>query len=261
LTTKGIVDPLPFLWALALQNATLSGAVQAYGGDKKGGGDEEGMGSEGGGVRIVLVAPMRNVAATIRRTVGSLLSQKYRRWVGVFVDDASEDGGVEVGEEAAGGDGRIIFLRGDERRWSLENIRRGVAAVGGGGEDVVAILDGDDWLFNSSALGVVAAAYEGGGCWMTYGSMLYFPVGRIGAFGREIPPWVIDAHTLRAFEWVTTHLRTFRRFLFDRIRPEDLRDDDGSLLKTSGDLALMVRGRGRGRGKGRGKGGGFQGRP
>ena len=38
---------------------------------------------------------------------------------------------------------------------------------------------------------------------------------------------------------VTSHLRTFRKQLWDRIKDEDLRDTDGEYYKTAWDLAFM----------------------
>ena len=39
--------------------------------------------------------------------------------------------------------------------------------------------------------------------------------------------------------WVTSHLRTFRKSLWDRIEDKDLRGDDGQYFKVAWDLAFM----------------------
>ena len=39
--------------------------------------------------------------------------------------------------------------------------------------------------------------------------------------------------------WVTSHLRTFRSWLWHKIKDEDLRDNDGNYFKVAWDLAFM----------------------
>jgi hypothetical protein len=45
---------------------------------------------------------------------------------------------------------------------------------------------------------------------------------------------------IRNHDWVTSHLRTWRAFLYRAINPADLRDHDGNYWRMSGDQAFML---------------------
>ena len=80
---------------------------------------------------------------------------------------------------------------------------------------IVALLDGDDWLAHPDALAAVAYLHEAG-AWVTYGSFEYSD-GRKGFAGE------LDTHQpVRAQAWKSTHLKTMRAGLFQRLLPADL---------------------------------------
>src|SRR5258708_6328395 len=58
------------------------------------------------------------------------------------------------------------------RRYSLRNLVDAIGRSKAGPEDVIAMLDGDDWFASRDALQIIAETYERSGCWMTYGSWL-----------------------------------------------------------------------------------------
>ncbi len=98
-------------------------------------------------------------------------------------------------------------------------------------ETVVVALDGDDWLASPTALATVAKAHAEG-TWVTYGSFR-FADGRPGFAGPT------QADHVRELPWTTTHLKTFRAGLFQRIQREHLLDATGAPLYHARDMALM----------------------
>ena len=40
--------------------------------------------------------------------------------------------------------------------------------------------------------------------------------------------------------WLATHLRTWKRWLWDLVNDDDLRDDDGRYFRVAVDLAVMI---------------------
>lgn len=121
-----------------------------------------------------------------------------------------------------------------ERQYVLKNtvdaIRRSGAEYG----DVIAILDGDDQLARYDALSIVAKQYERG-AWVTYGSF----VSNRYPYPSMMPAYPEGAD-LRSHTWLGTHLRTFKRGLFDLIHDEDFKDDGGEWLTCCPDLAIML---------------------
>jgi len=93
---------------------------------------------------VAVVIPVRDRAVMVREAIASVLTQTYRDWGLVVVDDGSRDGSARAAEEALVGCG--------ERATVLRRSPRGVAAarnVGASAIDSawVAFLDSDDlWL-------------------------------------------------------------------------------------------------------------------
>jgi hypothetical protein len=98
-------------------------------------------------------------------------------------------------------------------------------------DEVIAWIDGDDWLATDHALATVAEAHRAGAL-VTYGSFMYAN----GASGFAAQA---DADP-RNGSWTTTHLKTFRAGLIKRIRDEDLRQTYGSYITLAIDQAIMI---------------------
>jgi hypothetical protein len=81
--------------------------------------------------------------------------------------------------------------------------------------EVVAWVDGDDWLAHDSALAYVERAYQDPDVRLTYGSYECAD----GRPGLCAPYRTTD---YRKEVWRASHLKTFRAGLFQRIKPEDL---------------------------------------
>jgi hypothetical protein len=94
--------------------------------------------------------------------------------------------------------------------------------------EVVALVDGDDWLAHDKALARVARLHAEG-AWLTYGSFRYSD-GRAGFAGPHRGP---------SAPWSATHLKTFRAGLFNAIRYSDLRFD-GKWIDRADDVAFML---------------------
>lgn len=98
-------------------------------------------------------------------------------------------------------------------RTKLENLHDAIAGLAP--DAVVALVDGDDWLLRQDSLSIVQRAHDDG-AWVTWGSFEYGD-GRPG-FARDLD-W---SRPVRGQDWVTTHLKTFRAGLFQRIAVSDL---------------------------------------
>lgn len=98
--------------------------------------------------------------------------------------------------------------------------------------DIVALVDGDDWLPVDDALSTIGDAHRDGK-WVTWGSFEYGD-GRPG-FASDID-WTVP---VRAQPWVTTHLKTFRAGLFQRIMIADLQYAPGKWIDRADDPAFF----------------------
>ncbi|MEM9563710.1 MAG: glycosyltransferase [Actinomycetota bacterium] len=100
-------------------------------------------GSGGGPVTpISIVVPARNVEATIRRMLDSVLAQTSSRWELVLVDDGSTDATAKIIDEVVGRHPNVTVTAGPELGVSAaRNVGTELAR-----HDHVLYLDADDWI-------------------------------------------------------------------------------------------------------------------
>lgn len=197
---------------------------------------------------FLVVSASYQCAQWVARSLRSVQAQSYPHFRHVLVDDCSTDGTPRIAREAVAGDDRFSVVVNTDRRYPLANIVRGVEAIGGGAEDVIVVLDGDDWLKHPRVLEHLAAVYRDPEVWLTYGSHELLKRGRRATLlGRQVvgrcyayPEVVAELGAYRYYDFIAQHLRTSRRFLWQAIRDEDLRDDDGGYYRAAADVATML---------------------
>lgn len=192
--------------------------------------------------RFNVIVPVYNAEDWIGKCIESILSQDYPYYDALVIDDCSTDYTWEIIKHYP-----ICATRNNMRAGALANIVKGINLIG---KDIIVTIDGDDYLADKTVFSYLESFYTRD-VWMTYGSFL--PVSgkyknTCQAFDKIKTPceqgWLVDAKTTpeeyrNSGFWVTSHLRTFRKQLWDRINDEDLRDDDGEYYKVAWDLAFM----------------------
>jgi glycosyltransferase involved in cell wall biosynthesis len=166
--------------------------------------------------------------------IESLLMQTYFYWQAVVTIDRRGDRTYEKAVEAAAGDPRIVITRNRRRLFPMENLVRAIRRSDAEPEDVIVVLDGDDWFITDRALERIAYEHADSDCWMTYGSWI--------SNSREHPgrwPGYRDGVDFRKVPWLGTAVRTWKKWLFDLIAEEDLRDAKGRYFRVSEDVACM----------------------
>jgi glycosyltransferase involved in cell wall biosynthesis len=200
------------------------------------------------GVRFAIVSPVWNSEAWVARSIESVRQQTYRNFRQVVIDDVSTDGTFAAAQAAATGDPNIEVIRNEERRFPLGNLVKATALAGQAPDDVVIVVDGDDWLAHPRVLEHMAKIYVDSEVWLTYGShrflrrplmdrLLRRKHVRTGAYPESTAR--LNLYRYNPGPFLAGHLRTYRKFLWDAIRDEDLRDDDGRYWPAAGDAASM----------------------
>jgi hypothetical protein len=170
------------------------------------------------------------------RCIESLRMQTFAEWRAWVNCDRKGDATYRNAAAAAAGDVRFDIVQNERRRYPMENILRTLARSGAGAEDVIAIVDGDDWLITRHALAIVADAYARDDCWLTYGSWISDDPRQPGRW----PPYPDGTTDFRSAPWLGTAVRTWKRWLFDLIDDADFRDETGRYLRLTEDVACML---------------------
>ena len=170
----------------------------------------------------------------VAKSLDSALNQDYDNFEVIVMEALSDDGTWEK-LETYKRDNLKIF-RNEVRKYQIENIyeltrlsRKGTICVS---------LDGDDWLPDMYVLSRLNEIYNDD-VWMTYGTYVEYPFRDVSHIYCPYPSDVIERNTFREYRWLASHLRTYRRELFLKIKVEDFKIGE-KWLDTAGDQAFQL---------------------
>jgi hypothetical protein len=190
-------------------------------------------------IRFALIIPGWNCAEHVAPCLASIQRQKPGGYdLELFAyDDGSDDGTWDrLAEQAERL--HLRLFRGElnmgpafARDFLLRQVEDG--------QTICVLLDMDDELL-PHALETLERTYrDNPNCWMTYGNWLN-QNGEINSEGTYTAE-EIDSRAYRRQEaFKFTHLRSFRRFLYDRVTPAHLQDENGVWLRYCSDVGLLL---------------------
>lgn len=171
-------------------------------------------------MRFIVIIPMYNMAQWIGDNIAMLQKQTFRDFRCMIGDDLSTDNSVDVVQNLIGHDPRFNLVLHDVKKYSLGNIYTLIELAKPDDEDVLVLIDGDDYLANESVLEKLRRIYLEKDCWMTYGS--YSDEGMIlDPICAPYPESVVKKNRFRNVKWRASHLKTFKYKLWKQIRPND----------------------------------------
>jgi glycosyltransferase involved in cell wall biosynthesis len=188
---------------------------------------------------MAIVIPSYNNRPWYQQNLESVCAQAYENFRVIYVDDGSSDQTGElvarfIEDHAVGH--RIQLIRNPVRVGALENLYRSIHACDD--QEIIILLDGDDWLAHPGVLQQLNAVYSDPHCWMTYGQYVSWPE-PVPGYSRLIPAQITDTNTFREYSWCASHLRSFYTWLFKRINREDLISPWGTFYPMAWDQAIM----------------------
>ena len=184
---------------------------------------------------FIVISPCYNVIPYVEKCVDSIMTQKYDDFEYMLVEDCSTDGTRE----------KVIALQSKycfnvcynpERTESpLGNFVKGIDLSPGDDEDIIVTVDSDDWLIDDTVLAFLNEVYQDPDVWMTYGSF----ISDSGNIQGMCKPLTDTRNYRRLTTWVTSHMRTIKRKLWNKIKDADLRDHNGKYYVYYPDTAYM----------------------
>jgi glycosyltransferase involved in cell wall biosynthesis len=196
-------------------------------------------------VNFKVVVAVFNAEDWIERCMVSLMLQSYQNWKCVIVDDASKDKTLPRALAIASRDGRFEVIAQPHHQPShLVNQCQAIDRLGSSPEDVIVILDGDDWLYDNNVLERLNKYYLRTQCWMTYGSFRIFegegkPLRPYDSL-RAYPDDVVKNSSFRKAPWYASHLRTFKYGLWAKIdQRRSFYLNSGEIVPAAVDMATM----------------------
>jgi FkbM family methyltransferase len=195
--------------------------------------------------RIVIVSPFWNAANYIENHILSVAQQSYDNYTHILIDDASDDDSYAIATKTIS----TLPLYIQDKFRVLKN-KKNVGAIANQlkafdlyveNDDIVMLLDGDDWLVNNNTLFHYYNDLYSDGYDFTYGSMWSF-TDNIPLIAQDYPKDVILKKSYRdhKFNWGIpyTHLRTFNGSLLETLGQESFKVD-GEWMKAGADNPLF----------------------
>ncbi|GMU19031.1 MAG: hypothetical protein AMXMBFR12_02230 [Candidatus Babeliales bacterium] len=188
--------------------------------------------------KIIIITASYNNQMWVSNYFESLKKQTYQNWVVIYIDDCSTDqtfSSIQEYIKEAQLDSKFILIHNEERMGHLFNQYHAIHACDP--NNLILILDGDDWLAHEHVLEEINKIYQDENIWLTYGQFWYFQKSKKG-FCKAIPFEVIENNGIRDISWRTSHPRTFYAGLFQQIKIEDLWYE-GNFFPKCADVATM----------------------
>jgi len=186
---------------------------------------------------FVIVIPSYNNKKWCEKNLRSALDQAYDHFRIIFIDDASNDGMTEIAQKIARESEKIIYVCNKENQGAMANVYAAVHSCRD--DEIVVLLDGDDWLAHEGVLSRLNQVYADTSVWITYGSYLDYPSYKRGDCSKPLPPSWVKQKRLRKEPMLTSHLKSFRAALFKKVPLGDF-VLKGDFFDTSSDLAFMT---------------------
>ncbi len=191
------------------------------------------------GKRFAVVTASFNNVKYVQKYLDSIACQTYKNFRVVYYDDCSDDGMSDYIQAYLENNSELKskfrLVKNKINVGAHENIYRAVHSLDD--DEIVLIVDGDDWLAGDDVLEYLNKVYLDSSVWITYGRFMTYPGGKSGN-SEFLPKDIISKNKIRSYKWVTSHLRTFYAWLYKRIKIEDL-IFDGKFVRVCGDVAIM----------------------
>lgn len=176
-----------------------------------------------------------------------MLSQDYPHYRILYVDDASDYTPAQKAYIQQKLRGHVVVFN-RQRKYSVRNAYELIHTYARAPNAVVVNLDGDDWLYTSHALSHLVRVYRNARVWMTYGNCVLWDGRGVSELLANrimsecnIPysPRVIRTGSYRRHQFRPLHLRSWKVWLYKKIRESDFHRADGAWLQYAEDMAMF----------------------
>jgi glycosyltransferase involved in cell wall biosynthesis len=186
-------------------------------------------------------------------TLTSIFTQAYTNFRVIIVDDCSSDNNCAVIQQCIDKynfNDRVTFIQNEQRHRKLFNLYRVLHDCDD--DEIVLMVDGDDWLADSNVLPFFNDLYSNENVWFTYGQYRNVPASQAIQWGhkemgycRPVPKHIQRQQAYRYYSFIYMHPRTFRAWLFKLVKLEDLIADkiegfEGDFYPASNDVAMYI---------------------
>lgn len=196
---------------------------------------------------FVFIVYADNTEDFVEKNLNSIFEQDYDRYRVIYIDDGSKDStrdsAVDLIRKMKQSE-RVTVIHNGEKKGALYNIYYAVQSSRN--EEIVLLMQGDDWLPHKHILSELNRYYNDPFVWLTYGQYVRYPEYTMGSCledpSKSLQKGKIRKKTKLFFQkedWIYSHLQTFYAGLFKKIQLKDLLYK-GEFYPQSFELAMMI---------------------
>jgi glycosyltransferase involved in cell wall biosynthesis len=185
---------------------------------------------------MIILTTTFNCEKYVEKSLLSIMSQRFKDFTCYITDDLSTDNTVKIIKDLIKNDNRFILIENKIKKYQCGNYDHIIRELNIPDDEICVEIDGDDWLPNSNVLFKINEVYKDSDVWMTSGSFKDYD-GRGCDEGFITPPESFN--NIRKLRFTLSHLRTWKSWLWKKIKQEDLKNSDGNYWSVAGDLAFM----------------------
>lgn len=194
--------------------------------------------------KFVIIIPSFNNEKWYKRNLDSVFSQKYDNYRVIYIDDQSEDNTYELVKTYISKNNIDNIQLFQQKKRGRQCLAKYVASHTCNDDEIIVILDGDDWLYHDNVLNVLNKTYNENDVWVTYGSFVEYEneVVKPTRYYMNKPhhKQTIENNNFRDnAQWLSSHLRTYKASVYKKIPVRYFVDHNGDFFKTSDDCAEM----------------------
>ena len=182
---------------------------------------------------MIILTTTYNCENYVEKSLLSIMGQRFKDFKCYITDDLSNDNTVDVIIKTISGDDRFILIENKQKMYQPGNYDQVIRGLDIPDNEICVEIDGDDWLPNSNVLSFINEVYQDKNVWMTSGSFKY----NDGRPGFANPPKSFT--NVRKQTFTLSHMRTWKSWLWKKIKEEDLKDNSGNYWSVAGDLSFM----------------------
>ena len=194
--------------------------------------------------KFKVVIPVYNSEKWIHKCIWSLFNQSYENWESVIINDASTDATLDsikdfmkdIPDDQSYKKKKFRLLDRNVNVGAMANIAYGSNLICDQDEDIIVLLDGDDWLASQDVLEYLNGVYQDKDVWLTYGN--YNDVHGAPGLNASLNCPTQEYRNGSTY-WATSHLRTYKYKIWKLVKDEDLKGPDGKYFAMAWDMAIL----------------------
>jgi len=176
-----------------------------------------------------LIIPVYNAEKYVNHCIASLKDQTYKNFQAIIINDCSTDKTLEVIQKYVGVDPRFIVKNNPHNMQALFNIFSGIKHICADDEDIICLIDGDDFLASNDVLEYLnTEVYRDEKILLSYGNYKTISNNQVGCCHP-----IQSTEHIREQPWCTSHLKTCKFELWKHLDEQDFKDDLGNFVNSS----------------------------